>query len=197
MNTGKEMNIMNKSSWATNGRWTMNSSSKALTLLIGLFWMVSMALATELTDIQVESGSGEVRFLLNLDGEPGNPSVFTTEQPPRIVLELPDTNSRVDSSKVPVGAGPASSYTAVSAGGRTRLVVDMSRNAPYEVQVSGNQVARAGKYTSAATNTREAATKGTTPAKIRCAGTPAARSSTKTLSPMGGVFMAISIRTVR
>ncbi|RFF30977.1 type IV pilus secretin PilQ [Wenzhouxiangella sediminis] len=131
---------MIKSSWATNGRWTMNSSSKALTLLIGLFWMVSMAQATELTDIQVESGSGEVRFLLNLDGEPGNPSVFTTEQPPRIVLELPDTESRVDASRVPVGAGPARSYTALSAGGRTRLVVDMSRSAPYEVQVSGNQV---------------------------------------------------------
>lgn len=132
---------MSKSSWATNGRWTMNSISKALTLLVGLFWMVSMAQATELTDIQVESGPGEVRFLLDLDGEPGNPSVFTTEQPPRIVLELPDTNTRVDASRVPVGAGPAQSYTALSAGGRTRLVVDMSRSAPYEVQVSGNQVA--------------------------------------------------------
>ncbi len=119
----------------------MNSISKALTLLVGLFWMVSMAQATELTDIQVESGPGEVRFLLDLDGEPGNPSVFTTEQPPRIVLELPDTNTRVDASRVPVGAGPAQSYTALSAGGRTRLVVDMSRSAPYEVQVSGNQVA--------------------------------------------------------
>ncbi|MDZ7791945.1 MAG: type IV pilus secretin PilQ [Xanthomonadales bacterium] len=118
----------------------MNSSSKAIALLIGLFWMVSMAQATELTDIQVESGSGEVRFVLNLDGEPGNPSVFTTEEPPRIVLELPDTNSRVDASRVPVGAGPARSYTALSAGGRTRLVVDMARSAPYEVQVSGNQV---------------------------------------------------------
>lgn len=119
----------------------MNGSSKAITLLIGLFWMVSMAQATELTDIQVESGPGEVRFVLNLDGEPGNPSVFTTEQPSRIVLELPDTVSRVDASRVPVGAGPARSYTALSAGGRTRLVVDMARSAPYEVQVSGNQVA--------------------------------------------------------
>lgn len=118
----------------------MNSISKVLTLLVGLFWMVSMAQATELTDIQVESGPGEVRFLLDLDGEPGNPSVFTTEQPPRIVLELPDTNTRVDASRVPVGAGPARSYTALSAGGRTRLVVDMSRSAPYEVQISGNQV---------------------------------------------------------
>ncbi|WP_376692288.1 type IV pilus secretin PilQ [Wenzhouxiangella sp. EGI_FJ10409] len=118
----------------------MNSSSKAIALLIGLFWMVSMAQATELTDIQVESGSGEVRFILNLDGEPGNPSVFTTEEPPRIVLEMPDTDSRVDTSSVPVSAGPARSYTALSAGGRTRLVVDMARSAPYEVQVSGNQV---------------------------------------------------------
>ncbi len=140
MYTGKELNIMIKSSWAMNGRWTMNSSSKAIALLIGLFWMVSMAQATELTDIQVESGSGEVRFLLNLDGEPGEPSVFTTEEPSRIVLELPDTESRLDTSKVPVGAGPARSYTALSAGGRTRLVVDMARNAPYDVEVSGNQV---------------------------------------------------------
>ncbi len=140
MYTGKELNIMIKSSWAINGRWTMNSSSKAIALLIGLFWMVSMAQATELTDIQVESGSGEVRFILNLDGEPGNPSVFTTEEPPRIVLEMPDTDSRVDTSSVPVSAGPARSYTALSAGGRTRLVVDMARSAPYEVQVSGNQV---------------------------------------------------------
>ena len=141
MYTGKELNIMIKSSWAMNGRWTMNSSGKAIALLIGLFWMVSMAQATELTDIQVESGSGEVRFVLNLDGEPGNPSVFTTEEPPRIVLELPDTESRVDASRVPVGAGPARSYTALSAGGRTRLVVDMARSAPYEVQVTSNQVA--------------------------------------------------------
>jgi len=140
MYTGKELNIMIKSSWAKNGRWTMNSSSKAIALLIGLFWMVSMAQATELTDIQVESGSGEVRFVLDLDGEPGNPSVFTTEQPTRIVLELPDTESRLDASRVPVGAGPARSYTAVSAGGRTRMVVDMARSAPYEVQVSGNRV---------------------------------------------------------
>ncbi|WP_376697401.1 type IV pilus secretin PilQ [Wenzhouxiangella sp. EGI_FJ10305] len=120
----------------------MNSGSKAIALLIGLFWMASMAQATELTDIQVESGSGEVRFLLTLDGEPGDPSVFTTEQPPRIVLEMPDTDSRVDASSVSVsGGGPAQSYRALSAGGRTRLVVDMARSAPYEVQVSGNQVA--------------------------------------------------------
>ncbi len=119
----------------------MNSSTKAVALLIGLFWMVSMAQATELTNIQVESEAGKVRFILALDGEPGSPSVFTTEQPPRIVLELPDTESGVSSARTSVGIGPARSYTALTAGGRTRLVVDLSRMAPYEVEVSGNQVA--------------------------------------------------------
>jgi type IV pilus assembly protein PilQ len=134
------MNIMMKSSWAMNGRWAMNSSSKALSLLIGLFWMASAAQATELTNIAVERGSGEVRFVLSLDGDAGNPSVFTTDNPPRIVLELPDTTSSVNASRVPVDIGPAQSYSALSAGGRTRLVVDMARNAPYEVQVGTNRV---------------------------------------------------------
>src|SRR5699024_3551052 len=134
-----------------NGRWAMNSSSKAITILVGLFWMVSMAQATELTDIQVESGSDEVRFILDLDGEPGEPSVFTTEQPPRIVLELPDTSSRINASRVSVGAGPARSYTALSAGGRTRLVVDMARSAPYDVEVSGSRVTLAIKSSGAGT----------------------------------------------
>src|SRR5690554_1130451 len=110
MCTGKELNIMNKPSWARNGRWTMNSSTKAVALLIGLFWMVSMAQATELTNIQVESEAGKVRFVLDLDGEPGSPSVFTTEQPPRIVLELPDTGSAVSAARTSVGIGPARSY---------------------------------------------------------------------------------------
>ncbi|QKK01860.1 MAG: type IV pilus secretin PilQ [Pseudomonadota bacterium] len=132
---------MMNSSWAMNGRWMMNSGSKAVTLMVGLFWMVSVAQAAEVTDIQVESSSGEVRFLISLDGEAANPSVFTTEQPPRIVLELPDTTSAVDGGRVPVGVGPAQSYMALSAGGRTRMVVDMARPAPYEVEVTGNRIA--------------------------------------------------------
>jgi len=132
---------MMNSSWAMNGRWMMNSGSKAVTLMVGLFWMVSVAQAAEVTDIQVESSSGEVRFLISLDGEAANPSVFTTEQPPRIVLELPDTTSAVDGGRVPVGVGPAQSYMALSAGGRTRMVVDMTRAAPYEVEVTGNRIA--------------------------------------------------------
>jgi len=109
-------------------------------LLFGLFWLASSAAATQVTDVQVEPGDGEVRFVLTTDSPPPNPTVFLTDQPQRIVLELPDTTSRLPGDRVSVGIGPAQSYTAVSAGGRTRLIVDMSRSAPHDVSVSGNQV---------------------------------------------------------
>lgn len=118
----------------------MNSSGKAAILLFGLFWLVSATQATELTDIQVEQGEGEIRFVLSTDSTPPNPTVFLTEQPARIVLELPDTSTRLSGDRVAIGSGVAQSYMAMSAGGRTRLVVDLARPASYDVNVSGNQV---------------------------------------------------------
>ena len=118
----------------------MNSGFRTIVILVGLFWLVSAAQAAELTGIEVESSPGEVRFVLSVDGELTEPNVFTTDQPARIVLELAGTTSRVSSARVPVDAGPVRSYTALSAGGRTRMVVDLSRPTPYEVEVSGNRV---------------------------------------------------------
>jgi type IV pilus assembly protein PilQ len=118
----------------------MNSGGKVSLLVFGLFWLVSAANATEVTDVRVESGDGEVRFVISTNAPPPNPTVFLTEQPPRIVLEIPETSTRLRGERVSVGMGPAQSYMAMSAGGRTRLVVDLSRAAPYDVSVSGNQV---------------------------------------------------------
>ncbi|MGY6588940.1 MAG: type IV pilus secretin PilQ [Wenzhouxiangella sp.] len=118
----------------------MNSSSKTALVLMGLFWLVGSATANELQDVRVESSEGDVRFILTLDSAPPDPTVFVTEQPARIVVELPDTRSAVSGSRVPVGIGVAQSYTALSAGGRTRLVVDLTRSVPYDLSVSGNQL---------------------------------------------------------
>lgn len=119
----------------------MDSTVKTVTVMVGLFWLASTTHAAELAGIEVESAPGEIRFLLDVEGDVADPNVFTTDEPARIVLELADTTSRVSSARVPVDAGPARSYTALSADGRTRLVVDLSRPTPYEVEVVGNQVA--------------------------------------------------------
>ncbi|MBS3745019.1 MAG: type IV pilus secretin PilQ, partial [Wenzhouxiangellaceae bacterium] len=78
--------------------------------------------------------------IISTDEAPGQPTVFTTDQPPRIVLELPDSESSVRAGQVPVSIGPVRSYMALSSGGRTRLVVDLSRSVGYDVDVQGNEI---------------------------------------------------------
>jgi len=137
---GKQMKSI-KQTENTIGRTVMMSGSKMAWLILGLFWAASAAQATEVTDVRVDSSEQGVRFVLTTDSAPPNPTVFLTEQPPRIVLEMPDTTTRLSADRVPVGVGAAQSYMALSAGGRTRLVVDLARATPYEVEVSGNSVA--------------------------------------------------------
>ncbi len=109
-------------------------------MMVGLLCLAAAAQANEVTDVRMESGDGEVRFIVSTSATPTDPSVFMTDEPPRIVLELPDTSSGMRGERVPVGIGAAQSYMALSAGGRTRLVVDLARPVPYEVLVSGNRV---------------------------------------------------------
>ncbi|HMB37766.1 MAG TPA: type IV pilus secretin PilQ [Wenzhouxiangellaceae bacterium] len=119
----------------------MNRTKRILTLLAGAIWLFAGPLsATVVNDVQVNDDGTRLNFILSTDEAPGEPTVFTTDQPPRIVLELTDTTSNVAAAQVPVGVGPVRSYMTLSSGGRTRLVVDLSRSVGYDVDVQGNQV---------------------------------------------------------
>ena len=122
------------------GRNNMGRRTGFIGLLIGLFCLASVVQAGELTDVSVEQGSGQVRLILTTDGAFPEPTVFMTEQPPRLVVDLPETSTRLPGDRVNVASGPAQSYQALSAGGRTRVVVDLARAVPYEVSISGNQL---------------------------------------------------------
>ena len=132
---------MNPQEGKSTGSLIMNRTKRILALLGGAIWLIAGPLsATVVTDVQVRDDGDKLRFILSTDEAPGQPSVFTTEQPPRIVLELADTDSSVRAGQVSVGVGPVRSYMALSANGRTRLVVDLSRSVGYEVDVQGNEV---------------------------------------------------------
>ena len=119
----------------------MNRSTRNFVLLAALIWCCAGPLtATVVTDVRVSDEGDTLRFILATDQAPGEPTVFTTDQPPRIVLELQGASSSVAAAQVPVGIGPVRSYMALSSGDRTRLVVDLSRSAGYQVGVEGNQV---------------------------------------------------------
>ncbi|MBL38177.1 MAG: hypothetical protein CMP07_07190 [Xanthomonadales bacterium] len=138
---GTGTQVMNTHEGNSTGSLIMNRTKRILTLLAGAIWLFAGPLsATVVTDVQVSDEGNQLRFILSTDVAPGEPTVFTTDQPPRIVLELPDTTSDVASGQVPVGVGPVRSYMALSSGGRTRLIVDLSRSTGYDVDVQGNQV---------------------------------------------------------
>ncbi len=110
-------------------------------LLTGICFLMSALQASELTDIRVDSEPGEVRLTFTSPDEFPEPHVFLTEQPARVVVDLPGTGSRVSGDRVNVSAGPVQAYQALSAGGRTRVVVDLARPLSYEVEMSGREMA--------------------------------------------------------
>jgi type IV pilus assembly protein PilQ len=109
-------------------------------LLAGLFSTAAWA-DTEVTAANYSSANGgDVVITLATAGDTPSVSVFATESPARIVLDLAETSSAVDSAPVSVGLGAVQSFTTLSAGGRTRLLVDLSRPVPYDYSAEAGQV---------------------------------------------------------
>ncbi|MCA1779569.1 MAG: type IV pilus secretin PilQ, partial [Xanthomonadaceae bacterium] len=123
------------------GSLIMKRMMRICILLVGAVCLAcGHAVATVITDLRVSDEGDQLRFILATDEQPSEPTVFTTDQPARIVLELPDTTSGVPTGQVQVGVGPVQSYMALSSGNRTRLVIDLSRPAGYDVSIGDNEV---------------------------------------------------------
>jgi type IV pilus assembly protein PilQ len=90
-------------------------------------------------DYRAGSG-GEIMIRLQTTGDVPSVSVFETESPARIVLDLADTRSSVDSSPIAVGMGAVQSFTTLGAGERTRVMVDLSRPAAYDYRAEDGAV---------------------------------------------------------
>jgi type IV pilus assembly protein PilQ len=97
--------------------------------------------ATEVTGIDYDvTADGGVQITLATTGDIPEVSVFATEDPARIVLDLAETTSSAGGDAVSVGAGSVQKYTATAAGGRTRLVVDLDRSSNYDYSASDGRV---------------------------------------------------------
>lgn len=83
---------------------------------------------------------GRVEITLRFAEAVGEPQAFTTESPPRIALDLPNTRNGLTQRRVEIGAGATSGVSAVEAAGRTRVVVDLFRPAAYETRIVGKQL---------------------------------------------------------
>lgn len=129
------------------GRWGqfMDSRKTAIRLGLGLALLVLPVLSawasSDVTAADYSSNAaGDVIITLSTNGDDPKVSVFATESPARIILDLADTNSNVDANPVSVGIGSVQKFTTLAAGGRTRVMVDLSRPVTYDYQSGNGQV---------------------------------------------------------
>ncbi len=80
---------------------------------------------------------GVVDVSLELESGTAEPKVFATSDPPRIAIDLPETSNGFKERMLSISTGAAKGLTAVEAGGRTRVVIDLFRSAPYQARREG------------------------------------------------------------
>ena len=111
-------------------------------LALGAAWSNAAAAATStLKDISYDTlPGGRVELHLNFaQGPVPEPKIFTTGNPPRIAVDLPDTDNAA-ARHLDIGKGATTGVSAVSAGGRTRVVVELVRDSTYRSRVEGNSL---------------------------------------------------------
>ncbi|HEX7112233.1 MAG TPA: type IV pilus secretin PilQ, partial [Mizugakiibacter sp.] len=97
--------------------------------------------ASVLKDLSYQAlPGGNVQVTMKFEGGVPEPKVFTTENPPRIALDLAGTSNAWDKRHVDVGTGATAGISAVEAGGRTRVVIDLFRPSSYQTKVAGDSL---------------------------------------------------------
>lgn len=112
--------------------------------LVGLLGTLALfvglpASANVLEEISYATASdGSVRVVLHLADPVSGAQAFTTDDPPRIAIDLPGTSNRIADRRIAVGNGATNSISAVEAGGRTRVVIDLFSQAAYQAYADGS-----------------------------------------------------------
>ncbi len=100
-------------------------------MIVGLTAAISAQAASRIDALSFDSlPGGEVNVRIDVSGDPIEPQIFTTDDPPRIAIDFADTSSAAERS-INVNSGATKAITAVEAGGRTRVVIDLYRPSSY------------------------------------------------------------------
>lgn len=95
----------------------------------------SQSFASNLVDIKFSALPGDVTQMeLIFDGQPPTPGGYTIEKPARISLDLPGSNSQLETKYHKIGFGNARTATVVNAKERARVIVSLAQLVPYTVE---------------------------------------------------------------
>lgn len=82
----------------------------------------------------------QVQVRLSLTNTAFKPGSFTIDNPARIAFDLPNTSVSLAKKTQTIGIGAARSITAIEAGGRTRVILNLTKLTSYKTTVSGNDI---------------------------------------------------------
>ena len=124
----------------SGSRFGARSAHAALIVWFAGLFMAANAMAENiLQDISFAPQAGDkVQITLKFAAPVSDPQIFTTENPARIAIDVPDTRNGMAQRRVDVNTGATQAVSAVEAAGRTRVVVDLFRPAGYEAKAEGN-----------------------------------------------------------
>lgn len=113
----------------------------ALAGVLLLWAFLSDAMANQLQDISFSALPGNrVEIVLTTSEPVAEPSSFTTDNPARIAIDLAGTTSALAQKVTPVAIGMARSVTAIDAGDRTRVVINLLEQVTHEIRSDGNKL---------------------------------------------------------
>ena len=94
----------------------------------------------EAIDVAGERG-GNIVIRITLKQPPANPPAgFSINNPPRIAFDFPGTGNALGKNTQEVGDGDLRNMNIVQAGGRTRLVMNLTKPLGYETKIDGRDV---------------------------------------------------------
>ena len=101
---------------------------------------ITVAAQNNINDLAVVKGTAgrTVIKLTTKDPLANPPAAFTINNPPRIALDFPDTTNNLGKSLYEVGDATLRNVNVVQAGGRTRIVLNLTKQQGFETQIEGN-----------------------------------------------------------
>ena len=108
--------------------------------VISIFSVAAVA-EQSITDISFNSQpNGQLSIALEFDSMPSSEfSSYTIEDPARIVIDFPDTENQLPQRRYALPSGNASSVVVLSAGDRSRMIVNLAQLGEFDAGIDGRR----------------------------------------------------------
>lgn len=117
----------------------LGTKIRFLTFALGMLLMQQAAADNVLKDVKaINQTDGNTAITLQFAEPIGDIKAFSTDNPPRIAIDLPETSNALVQKKLLLQSGIAKSVNTVEVGDRTRVVIELAKSAQYRTESKGN-----------------------------------------------------------